>query len=192
MQRGRGGARRVALTFDDGPDDLTTAYLDLLEQLGVRASFFVVGASCAKRPDLLREYVRRGHQIGGHGWNHRRFTKLGWRELEEQLASTNAVLGPQPTARPWVRPPYGDVDARVLAQLLASGSMIAMWSLDSLDYQVKDPDELVSRCSPGRVAPGDVILLHEGQTWTLDALARIVKRLREGGYEMVTMAEMLS
>lgn len=192
VQRGPAKTRQVALTFDDGPDHLTGAYLDVLEELDVRATFFVVGTACEREPELTREYVRRGHQIASHGYDHTRFTRLPWGALDDQLRRTTDLLGPTGTARPWVRPPYGDVDARVLAQLLASGSFIAMWSLDSLDYEIKDPAELAARCSPRQVKGGEVILLHEGQQWTLDALPRIVSGLRDAGYEMVTMAEMFS
>jgi peptidoglycan/xylan/chitin deacetylase (PgdA/CDA1 family) len=192
-QRGPSKSRHVALTFDDGPDHMTRAYLDLLDELEVRATFFVVGTACEREPDLMREYVRRGHQIASHGYDHTRFTKLRRMALDEQLRRTTELLaGSERTARPWVRPPYGDVNARVLAQLLASGSFIAMWSLDSQDYGIKDPAELAARCSPRHVSGGEVILLHEGQQWTLDALPLIVSGLRDAGYEMVTMAEMFS
>ncbi len=192
MVRGPASAgRRVAITFDDGPDDKTLAYLDRLDELAVRATFFIMGDGAEARPDLVREYIRRGHQVAGHGYDHQAFTTLRASELREQLDRTNALIGPQPTLRPWVRPPYGRMDARVLGQLLARGTMIAMWSFDSHDYEVHDPDELVTRCAPENIAPGDVLLFHEGQQWTLDALPRIVERLRGAGYELVTMAEMI-
>jgi peptidoglycan-N-acetylglucosamine deacetylase len=192
IRRGPTELRRVALTFDDGPDPMTSRYLDLLDQLGVPATFFVLGQHCERYPDLAREYVRRGHQIASHGYDHQRFPSLSWSALRDQLERTDAVLGPQPVARPWVRPPYGKVDARVLGQLLAHGATIALWSLDSHDYEIRDPDELVARCAPSEVASGEVILLHEGQQWTLDALPRIVDSLRGAGYEMVTMADLLA
>jgi peptidoglycan/xylan/chitin deacetylase (PgdA/CDA1 family) len=190
VQRGPANLRQVALTFDDGPDKLTGAYLDLLDELDVRATFFVVGTACELEPELMRDYVRRGHQIASHGYDHTRFTRLPWSALRDQLQRTNELFGPRSTARPWVRPPYGDVDARVLAQLLAGGNFIAMWSLDSHDYEIRDPEEVAARCSPRHVSSGEVILLHEGQQWTLDALPRIVLGLRDAGYEMVTMAKM--
>jgi len=190
--RGPTSTRRVALTFDDGPDHMTRAYLDRLDELGVPATFFLIGQACAKEPELVREYVRRGHQIANHGWDHMRFPKLRWSALRDQIERVESVLGPRTTARPWVRPPHGDFDARVLGQLLAHGQTIAMWSLDPQDYDVHDADEIARRCEPSRVAPGEVILLHEGQQWTLDALPRIVRGLRGAGYEMVTMADMFA
>lgn len=192
IHRGPADRRQVALTFDDGPDPMTLRYLDLLDELGVAATFFVVGLSCQRHPELVREYVRRGHQVAGHGFDHRRFPDLGWNHLKDQLERTDAVLGAQPTPRPWVRPPFGAMDARVLGQLLGHGATVAMWSLDSHDYEIKDPDELAARCAPDRVGPGEVVLMHEGQDWTLAALPRIVGGLRDAGYELVTMADMMA
>jgi len=190
--RGPSSRRQIALTFDDGPDGMTTAYLRVLDELRVRATFFLIGRACEKEPALLREYVRRGHQLGGHGYDHTSFVQLRWRGLREQLARTATAIGPQPTAHPWVRPPYGALNARVLGQLLVSGSTVALWSLDSLDFKLHDANEVALQCVPDRVAPGEVILLHEGQQWTLDALPRIVGGLRDAGYELVTMAEMFA
>jgi peptidoglycan/xylan/chitin deacetylase (PgdA/CDA1 family) len=190
VQRGSADRRQVALTFDDGPDQLTLAYLDLLDELHVKATFFVLGNMCERQPELTREYVRRGHQVASHGYDHTHFTRLPWRGLSQQLERTDELLEPRATARPWVRPPYGNVDARVLAHLLASGKLIALWSLDSHDYETRNAAEVVTRCAPSHVSSGEVILFHEGQTWTLEALPRIVGGLREAGYEMVTMAEM--
>lgn len=192
IRRGPPSPRRVALTFDDGPDSRTLRYLDLLDELRAPATFFVLGLHCERHPELMAEYVRRGHQIAAHGYDHQRFPSLSWSALRDQLERTDAVLGPQPTARPWVRPPYGKVDARVLGQMLAHGATIAMWSLDSHDYEIRDVDELVGRCAPERVRPGEVILLHEGQDWTLEALPRIVRGLRGDGYELVTMADLFA
>lgn len=189
--RGPPSRRQVALTFDDGPDRMTQEYLGVLDELHVRATFFLIGRACETEPALLREYIRHGHQIAGHGYDHTSFVRLPWRSLTEELARTAAAIGPQPTAHPWVRPPYGAVNARVLAQLLASGTTVALWSLDSLDFKIHDANEVALQCSPDRVSPGEVILLHEGQPWTLQALPRIVGALRDAGYEMVTMAEML-
>jgi peptidoglycan/xylan/chitin deacetylase (PgdA/CDA1 family) len=184
--------KRVALTFDDGPDEMTLEYLDLLDDLGVPATFFVVGDRADARPDLVREYVRRGHQIAVHGYDHRRFPDLTASELADQLRQSDRAIGPQPTGVPWVRPPYGALGARSMAQLLASGWVIALWSIDSKDYAHQDPEDVVARCTPDRIAPGDVVLFHEGQRWTLEALPRIVDDLRTAGYECVTMVDLFA
>jgi peptidoglycan/xylan/chitin deacetylase (PgdA/CDA1 family) len=181
----------VALTFDDGPGDLTRAYLDVLDAYDVRATFFLIGRACEREPELLDEYEKRGHQIACHGYDHARFPRLSWRALRAQLVRTDAAIGHQPTERPWVRPPHGDVDPRVFFQLLLERRVIALWSLDPRDYEVQDPLTLAARCSPSRVTPGEIILLHEHKPWTLAALPRIITALRDADYSIRTMAEML-
>lgn len=190
LRRGPTAQRRVALTFDDGPDHLTTKYLDLLDELGVPATFFLIGEYADRHPELVREYLRRGHQIASHGYDHKRFTKLSPRALRDQCMRTEKSLGGQITGRPWVRPPHGSIDGTSIVTLLASGYTVALWTLDSCDYGDQDPAILAERCSAANVSPGEVLLFHEGQQWTLDALPAIVHSLHDAGYECVTMHDL--
>jgi peptidoglycan/xylan/chitin deacetylase (PgdA/CDA1 family) len=190
LRRGPSTQPRVALTFDDGPDELTARYLDVLDDLGVPATFFVVGDRAADRPELVRDYVRRGHQVAGHGYDHARFTTLDRRALLEQCERADRALGGQATGRSWVRPPHGSLDASSLATLIAGRYIVAMWSVDSCDYVERDPDVIAERC--GHAAAGDVLLFHEGQPWTLAALPRIVAALAATGLECVTMHDLFA
>lgn len=192
LSRGPADRKRVAITFDDGPDGDTPRYLDLMESLGIPGTFFLLGDRADAHPDLVREYVRRGHQIASHGYDHQRFTALGVLALLDQCKRTEAALGTQLTGRPWVRPPHGSLGATSIVSLLGAGYTLAMWSLDSCDYGEKSPDALVARCAPERVRPGEVLLFHEGQEWTLAALPRIVKNLQAAGYECVTMQDLFA
>src|SRR5262249_48297325 len=133
---------------------------------------------------------RRGHQIAIHGFHHIAFTDLRHAGLMYQLETANTTIGGQSTKKRWVRPPHGRLDARVLLTLLSRGWLIALWSYDSLDYELHDAEKVVERCAPENVGPGEVILFHEGQQWTVEALPRIVASLRAAGYEFVTMADM--
>ena len=192
LRKGPADGKRVALTFDDGPDELTERYLDLLDNLGVPATFFVVGEHAVQHPGLVREYVRRGHQVAGHGYDHTRFSKLDRRALLDQMERTDAAVGGQVSGRSWVRPPHGSLDARSLLTLRVAGYVIAMWSLDAKDYDDKDPKSITARCAPDNVSAGDVLLFHEGQQWTLDALPPIVTALQASGYECVTMHDLFA
>lgn len=192
LRRGPLTDKRIALTFDDGPDDMTPAYLELLDDLGVPATFFVCGERAAKHPELIREYVRRGHQVANHGYDHTRFTTLSRRKLLEQLERTEYALGGQVTGRAWVRPPHGALDASSLLAMRTAGYIVALWSIDSRDYDVRDPHQLAAACSPAVVNAGDVLLFHEGQQWTLDALPRIVAALHASGLECVTMQDLFA
>jgi peptidoglycan/xylan/chitin deacetylase (PgdA/CDA1 family) len=188
IRRGPTSHRRVALTFDDGPDEMTGQYLELLDRLAAPATFFLPGRRVEGRPEMIREYVRRGHQIAAHGYDHRRFPDLSWSELRDQLDRTDALIGVQPAGRPWVRPPFGAIDGRSLAQMMSLGYVVAMWSLDSGDWETRDADEVAARSLTA--TSGEIVLLHEGQAWTLAALPRIVRGLRDAGYELVTMADL--
>jgi peptidoglycan/xylan/chitin deacetylase (PgdA/CDA1 family) len=192
LRRAPGLVKRVALTFDDGPDEMTPQYLEVLDELGVPATFFVCGERAARYPDTIREYLRRGHQVANHGYDHTRFPKLSFKQLAEQLERTERAIGGQVTGRQWVRPPHGAFDASSLVAMRTAGYCVAMWSIDSCDHIERDVERLVERCSPARVGPGDVVLFHEGQPWTLQALPRIVTGLHAAGLECVTMHDLFA
>jgi peptidoglycan/xylan/chitin deacetylase (PgdA/CDA1 family) len=188
--RGARRGRRVALTFDDGPDPLTRAYLDVLDRHGARATFFVLGRTVEARRDDLREMVRRGHEIAGHGFTHKRFTRMSGPELRDELARTIALL-PAGPGRSLVRPPHGSATVRSLARCARAGYRTVLWSRDSGDDRVRTAAEVVDRLGPERVRPGDIVLLHEGQSWTLGALPTVLRRLRDAGYAFATVSELL-
>jgi peptidoglycan/xylan/chitin deacetylase (PgdA/CDA1 family) len=189
MHGRRDSTRRLALTFDDGPDAMTLEYLAVLSRLGVRATFFVVGENAARRPDVAREIIRRGHEIGGHGWTHEAFPTMSYATLSDELARTSTIL-PATGRRPLIRPPRGALSARALLQLAAAGYRVVLWSVDSDDCRARDPRVIERRLAPDRLSSGDVVLLHELQPWTLQALPRVVGALRDAGWEMVTVGEL--
>lgn len=192
LRRGPAASKRVALTFDDGPDDHTARYLDALDDLGVPATFFVCGERAEKHPELVREYVKRGHQVASHGYDHTRFTVLSRRDLLDQCERTDRAIGGQASGRSWVRPPHGSLDLASLVALRRAGYVVALWTLDSCDYTQRDPARVAEACSPPRTRAGDVLLFHEGQDWTLEALPRIVAALHASGLECVTMHDLFA
>ena len=192
LRRGPATVKRIALTFDDGPDEQTPALLELLDDLGIPATFFLCGDKARQHPNLIREYIRRGHQLANHGYDHTRFPKLGRKSLLEQLERTDDAIGGQATGKLWVRPPHGSLDATTLLTLRTAGYVVAMWSVDSLDHEDQDPASLAERCGPANVGASDVLLFHEGQTWTRAALPRIVAALHASGLECVTMHDLFA
>jgi peptidoglycan/xylan/chitin deacetylase (PgdA/CDA1 family) len=182
---------RVALTFDDGPAPLTHEYLKVLAALDARATFFLVGEMCVEYPELVRAIAGRGHEIAGHGYTHRRFTSLTRAELEAELWRTAAVLPPTRAAHKLVRPPYGAVSLGTLATCARHGFTSVMWSLNSGDWRARSAPD-VAKTFVQAVAPGEIVLLHEGQPWTLDALPTILENLRKWGHELVTVSELLA
>jgi len=189
--RGPSDRRRVALTFDDGPGAMTEAYLDALEAEGAHGTFFVVGETCARHRSALLAIVARGHEVAGHGYTHRPFPSLRAAELRDELKRTSGLLPPG-RQRPLVRPPGGEVSPGSVVRCARAGYTTVLWSVDSNDCRTNSSVQLIANLAPGRLCAGDIILLHEGQRWTLEALPSALGALRDAGYEMVTVSELIS
>jgi peptidoglycan/xylan/chitin deacetylase (PgdA/CDA1 family) len=190
-RRGQGGAGRVALTFDDGPTSLTRDYLAVLQRYDVKATFFLVGELCARHPELVLAIQRAGHELAGHGYTHRRFTNLTPRALVDELERTRALLPAEPNKRPVVRPPHGSVSFTSTVTSASAGYTTVLWSYDSNDWATHQASDVTRTFEAQPVDPGEIILFHEGQTWTLDALPRVIERLRSAGHELTTTGELL-
>jgi peptidoglycan/xylan/chitin deacetylase (PgdA/CDA1 family) len=186
------GLKRVAITFDDGPDEMTPQYLEMLDRLGVRCTFFLIGKNAEMLPSMVNEVVAAGHEVAGHGFSHRSFTSLSVQELVDELIHTSDALPPSPGARPLVRPPYGQLNLASLVRVAIAGYTTVLWSFDSDDCRTYNPKDVEARLDPANVRSGEIVLMHEGQAWTLAALPAIVGRLREAGYELVTVGDLLS
>ena len=183
----------MALSFDDGPDAMTPVYLDTLDRLGIRATFFVIGANCERHPHLVKEMVRRGHDVVPHGFSHRRFPLMTARELFSELKQSAKVLSHLPQRRGnLVRPPGGHVTVRTIALCSMFGYTTALWSLNSEDCREKDPEKIARATVPDDVRPGEIVLMHEGQEWTLEALPLIVERARARGYTLCRVSDLLA
>ena len=189
VRRGRADRGGVALTFDDGPDAHTLEYLELLDRLDVRATFFLVGELCDRRPDLVNAVVARGHEVASHGYTHTRFPKLGHAALRDELARSQRALPPPERGLAMVRPPSGGLSPRSVLLCAAQGFQTVMWSLDSDDCRTTSPEVVAQRCA--QATSGEIVLLHEGQSWTLEALPAIVRDLRARGLEPMTVSELL-
>jgi peptidoglycan/xylan/chitin deacetylase (PgdA/CDA1 family) len=191
--RGPVRPRRVALTFDDGPTQLTREYLDVLSRAEARATFFVIGELCAKHPDIVTDITSRGHELAGHGYTHRTFprlSKLGL--LGDELHRTARLIPSRPRARPMVRPPHGAVSLRSLVTCARAGFTTVFWSLDSCDWRTRRASDVVAAVLGREVPAGTIVLFHDGQAWTVDALRTIVLKLKDAGHELVTVGELLA
>jgi peptidoglycan/xylan/chitin deacetylase (PgdA/CDA1 family) len=171
---------------------LAPEYLAVLDQLSVKATFFFVGEHCRARPELVRETSRRGHELAGHGYTHRRFSELSPGELRQELERTRALLPPSPSGLLLVRPPFGAVSPSSLMTCALAGFTTVLWSLSSGDWCQRDPLAVSRTLRAGAPSAGEIMLLHEGQPWTIDALPDIVGSLKREGHELVTISELLA
>ncbi len=177
----------VALTFDDGPGQGTTAILDLLEQYNARATFFVVGL-CLEQPRQVEKMQRAyemGNVIGSHTYDHKSFRKLD--ESEQMERTDKAILAALGVSASLVRPPYGHVtdDARS-----AASTPFIHWSLDTEDWLSRDASSIIAAVQEN-VQDGDIILMHDSYSSTAEACETLIPWLLEQGYQLVTVPELM-
>ncbi len=190
--RARRAGRRVALTFDDGPDpQRTPAVLDLLARQGVRATFFVVGARAEAHPELVRRMVAEGHVVGNHSYTHSwRFPLRSLGRTMEELRRTGEVLhritGRQPRL---FRPPFGVTNPTIARAVRRLGLDPVGWSIRSLDTMGQSPERVAARILR-RLHPGAVILLHDRCAGSERLVGLLVEGLRSRGLEPVTLPEL--
>ncbi len=184
---------RVSLTFDDGPDPRhTRGLLDVLERAGARGTFFLQGQNAERQPDLVREIHSRGHELGNHGYSHRRARDIGLSAYVDEARRTHALLeacAGMPVA-PLFRPPYGEMTIGATIALARAGFRIVHWSLDSRDSFIADAAELLAYVRGLPVGGGDILLFHEDQPQTLEALPAILEGLRARRLGFATIGEL--
>ena len=196
--RGPATARRVALTFDDGPDPAwTPRVLDLLAEKRVRGSFFLVGERAARAPEVVRRIAAEGHEVASHAWTHRSLWLLGPRATESAVGRTHELLTALTGQAPrHFRPPWGMVNAALYGALRRHGERLVFWSLQPEGLRPV-PAERQARRVLERAHPGAIVDLHDAEGTPaaperlLIALPAMIDGLRDAGYELVTVAELL-
>jgi peptidoglycan/xylan/chitin deacetylase (PgdA/CDA1 family) len=193
--------RRLALTFDDGPDPRWTPRIAAaLRRLHVPATFFVIGSKVVRYPDLVRSLHRWGFELGNHTFTHVDLASLPVWERRLQISLTeralDAVVG---VGSRLVRPPYSSVPAavtraqeRAYADLASHGYLIVLSDLDGEDWQRPGVGAIVRAVTP-RHDGGGIVLLHDGggdRSQTLAAVERLVPRLRARGFRFVTVSQL--
>jgi len=184
--------KAVALTVNvDWGNEELVQMLDVLDQHGVKATFFLTGRWAKLFPELAREIAARGHEIGNHGLSHAHPTQLGRDALVELIQGNVPVLreaaGVEPV--PLFAPPYGEQDARVVRTAAELGHWTTLWTLDTIDWQEPPPETIVERVVP-RARDGAIVLMHP-KPQTVAALPRIIAGLREKGYRLVPLWQMM-
>jgi len=171
-----GGA--VCLTFDDGPHpDFTPRVLDVLRTYGVRATFFVVGRAAAAHPDLVHRIVSEGHEVAHHSFTHGEPGQTNARDLLREIHDTDAVLEGIVGHRPRLfRPPHGKVTVAKLLKLWRRGLTVVLWNVDPKDFASASAPELQQRLLAYTPCSGDLILLHDTNARTPEALAAFLDR----------------
>ena len=176
---------RYCLTFDDGPDPMhTPALLAKLERLGVRATFFLVGNRVEQHPGLVREILRRGHAVGTHTQTHCEIPRLDRASLARELDDARrAVREATGTDTFLFRPPRGRVSLASIQRVVRLGYVLVHWTKTYSDYRPESTDALLDRLRRQPVHSRDIVLLHDNNPHTLEALDSSVPELRLRGLE---------
>lgn len=179
----------IALTFDDGPYPKVTGHiLDVLEKNGVCATFFVLGSRIEGHEDMLTRMDELGCEIGNHSFSHADLTRLSKADCQWELSDTDAeirrVTGHEASV---VRPPYGYYNKAVRS---AAGRPLILWTVDTNDWRGKAPGEIADYVIQ-QAKEGSVILMHDQQTQTADAMEMIIPTLIDEGFRFVTVSELI-
>lgn len=183
--------RRIALTFDDGPDLINTPrILDILRDEQVPATFFVLGAKVERYPDMTRRIFHEGHLIANHSRTHPDFAQLSNEEiLALELEPTSEAVEKLTGYYPMImRPPYGSLRQDSVAFLREQGWQIVRWSLDTFDWDStrNSSEEIVERIKTGH-HNNAVVLMHCNGPTTIQALPEIISILRSLDYQFITV-----
>lgn len=194
---GPSDARRVALTFDDGPrPEITARILDLLADAHAHATFFLVGERVASSGDAGRAVLHRmlaeGHEIGNHTWSHADVARLSQEQVLREVARTQDAIERFAGIRPTLfRPPGGGVDFRAVRSLASTGmEAVVMWTIDPSDWAEPGREKIWENVA-AHLAPGSIILLHDIHRETLEALPVLLDLIQARGYEIVTVSELV-
>jgi peptidoglycan-N-acetylglucosamine deacetylase len=194
------GAKHLALTYDDGPNDPhTPKLLEVLSRHNVRATFFLIGRYVCQRPDLVREIASAGHAIGNHTFTHPLLIFQGESGIRQQLSDCRAALQDAIGEHSDLfRPPFGGRRPAVLRIARELGLEPVMWNVTGYDWNAPPAAQIDARVA-GQIRGGDVILLHDGghkqmgadRSQTVIATDHLVARYKGEGYEFMTISEMM-
>lgn len=182
-------AKKIALTFDDGPHPkYTEQLLDGLKERNVVATFFVTGENAENYPEIIRREQEEGHLIGNHTYSHIQLSSRNREAFREELVRTNAVLeeitGEKTT---FVRPPYGSWDKSFEKEL---NMFPVLWNIDPLDWCSHNAECIAARVVE-KAGDGDIILMHDYYDTSVIAALEVIDALQGEGFQFVTVEELL-
>lgn len=181
------GKKLVAITFDDGPSNVTTKILDELDKRDAKVTFFMVGNRVDKYADVVKRVSESGHTIGNHSYTHKSFNKQTPEQYLNEINTTNFTISNITGEEViFVRPPYGAYKQSTLENVNMN---FVLWSIDTLDWKTRDADMVYNEIIT-KVDDGSIILMHDLYDTTYEAAIRAIDYLLENGYAVVSLDEM--
>jgi peptidoglycan-N-acetylglucosamine deacetylase len=182
----------AAITFDDGPDKvITPKVLAILEKHNIPASFFIIGQKAKKNGALLKLMINNNHLVGMHSYKHGFFFDFyRKKDMEKDLLKTEdavtCIAGKKPLL---FRPPYGVTNPNLAEAVRNLDFKVIGWSVRSMDTTIKDAEKVSARIIR-KLHPGAVILMHDTQDVTPEAVEKVITRAQENGYRFIGLEEM--
>jgi polysaccharide deacetylase family sporulation protein PdaB len=185
----------VALTFDISWGNQTPMpVIEILKEKKVKTTFFLSGPWVKQNPDVVNRIKQDGHEIGSHGYRHINLSNLSKTEIKEEVKKAHQSIKEVAAIDPnLIRTPNGDYSDQVIEAIHEINYEAIQWSVDSLDWMNPGVDTIVERVSK-RVHPGAIILMHASDSCkqTTEALPQVIDNLKDQGYEIVTVSELLT
>lgn len=179
----------VALTFDDGPSPkYTPLLLDGLKERNVRATFFLLGKNVKENQELVQRMQAEGHLLGNHTYNHVQLNKIPETTARQEILKTNNEIYEATGKYPeYMRPPYG---AWKKNMELCVEMLPVFWDIDTLDWKSQNVDAIL-KAAGEEPEDGSIILMHDEYQTSVEAALLLIDRLKEKGYEFVTVDELI-
>ena len=187
--------KRIALTFDDGPHEAYTAeILAILNEYGIKATFFVVGQNAKEYPKLVKQAAEAGHEIGNHTYTHPKLKEQNAESFSCELEKTRVVIEEITGVSPILfRPPEGFREGVIKTVAKEQGYQMVLWSVDTEDWRGLSASQIENAIMKD-VKDGSIILCHDyvvGNSHTPEALRRVIPQMLEDGYEFVTVSDLV-
>ena len=186
--------KKVALSFDAawGNED-TQTILDILKEKNIKVTFFMTGEWVEKYPEDVKKICEAGHDLANHSENHKNMSQLSDADCQSELMKAHQkvkqITGVDMNL---FRPPYGDYDNEVIKNAKACGYYTIQWDVDSLDWKDYGVENIVETVTQHKnLQNGSIILMHNGAKYTADALPKVIEGLKEKGYEIVPVSELI-
>ena len=182
-----------AITFDDGPGRFTEQLLDILKRKQVVATFFVLGELVQRAPQLVRRLAADGHEVDNHSFDHPILRRLDYRSQKAEIDKTARALLELGITPKYFRPPYGSYNADTVRAAAESGLVLALWTVDALDWKYHTVHALEARFRQGiEKKIGGIYLFHDSHSWTVTAIPDILDDLERNGCRFVTVTEYMN
>ncbi len=186
--------KKVSLSFDTawGNEDIQTV-LDILDKQEVKATFFMTGEWIDKYPEDVKKIAKAGHDLGNHSENHKQMSQLSADQSKDEIMMVHdRVKKLTGIDMSLFRVPYGDYNNTVIGTARDSGYYTIQWDVDSQDWKDYGASDIVKKCTDNKdLGNGSIILLHNGAKHMPHALEDVIKGLKDQGYELVPVSELI-